>query len=131
MVFAGIDHIPFEFLGDFAGFILRSLFLVVSSSLIALGISMWVGAKLLGTRKWALALHAEQRPEDGFVSVDMTVRSVVGKVGMASTDLRPAGKVIVDNEIYDAVTLWGDYITKGTAIVVKKYQSGQVYVEKV
>ena len=131
LVFAGIDHIPFEFFGDFAGFILRSLFLVVSSSLIALGISMWVGAKLLGTRKWALALHAEQRPEYGFVSVDMTVQSVVGKVGMASTDLRPAGKVIVDNEIYDAVTLWGDYITKGTAIVVKKYQSGQVYVEKV
>lgn len=131
LVFAGIDHIPFEFLGDFAGFILRSLFLVVSSSLVALGISMWVGAKLLGARKWAFALHAEQRPEDGFVGVDMTVQSVVGKVGMASTDLRPAGKVVVDNEIYDAVTFWGDYITKGTAIIVKKYQSGQVYVEKI
>lgn len=131
LVFAGIDYVPFDFLGDFADFILYSLFMVVSCSLVALGASMWLGAKLLGSRKWTFALHAEQRPEDGFVGVDMTVQSVIGKVGIAETDLRPAGKIVVDNEIYDAVTLLGDYIDKGTAVVVKKYQSGQLYIERI
>lgn len=131
LVFAGVDHISFEFLGDFVGLVLNSLFLVVSSSLIALGISMWVGAKVFGSRKWAFALHAEQRLEDGFVGVDMEARSVVGKIGVANTDLHPAGKVVVDSEIYDAVALLGDYITKGSAVVVKKYQSGQIYVERI
>lgn len=131
LVFAGIDHVPFEFLGDFAGFILRSLFMVVSSSVIALGISMWLGAKLLGSRKWAFALHVEQRPEDGFIGVDTSVQCLVGKVGMAETDLRPAGKVMVEYEIYDAVTILGDYIAKGATVVVKKSQGGQIYVEKI
>lgn len=131
LVFAGIDHVSFEFPGDFIQAAVRSLFLVISSSIVAFFISMWLGSKLLGSRRWAFALHAEQRPEDGYVGVDMDIRREVGKNGIAVTDLRPAGKVEVDGDIYDAVSLWGDYIVKGTSVCVKKYQSGQIYVEKI
>lgn len=130
LVFAGIDKVSFEFLGDFVLVIVRSLFLVVSSSLIALGLSMWLGAKLLGSRRWALALHAEQKVEEGYIGVDMAAIEVIGKEGIAMTDLRPAGKVMIDKEIYDAVSLLGDYITKNSPVLVKKYQSGQIYVMK-
>lgn len=131
LVFAGIDHVSFEFPGDLAQAVVRSLFLVISSSVVALFFSMWLASKLLGSRRWAFALHAEQRPEDGYVGVDMDTRREVGKNGVAVTDLRPAGKVEVEGEIYDAISLWGGYIMKGTSVSVKKYQSGQIYVEKI
>lgn len=130
LVFAGIDKVSFDFLGDFVLAIVKSLFLVISSSLIALGLSMWLGSKLLVSRRWAFALHAEQKPEDGYVGVDMSIQNVVGQSGQAITDLRPAGKVMIDGEVYDAVSLLGDYIAKDTPIAVKKYQSGQVYVRR-
>lgn len=130
LVFAGIDKVSFEFAGDFVQAIIRSLFLVVSSAVIALFISMWLGTKLLGSRRWAFALHAEQRPEEGYVGVDMQAQQEIGKVGKAVTDLRPAGKVEVRGEIFDAVSLLGDYIEKDCEVTVKKYQAGQLYVVK-
>ena len=128
LVFAGIDQVSFEFMGDFVQALVRSLFLVVSSAVIALFLSIWLGAKFLGSKRWAFALHAEQRPEEGYVGVDMQGRQEIGKTGCAVTDLRPAGKVEIGTELFDAVSLLGDYIEKGSEVVVKKYQSGQLYV---
>ena len=130
LVFAGIDKVSFEFAGDFAQAIIRSLFLVVSSAVIALFFSMWLGVKFLGSKRWAFALHAEQRPEEGYVGVDMQGQQEIGKSGKAVTDLRPAGKEEVGEEIFDAVSLLGDYIEKGCPVLVKKYQAGQLYVVK-
>ena len=130
LVLAGVDDFSFDFLGDFAGTILRSLFVVVAASLLSLGLSFWLGARLLGSRRWAFALHAEQRPEDGFVGVDMTVGQEVDKQGYAVTDLRPGGKIRIDGELYDAVAEQGDYIPKNTPVKVVKYQAGQLYVVK-
>ena len=128
LVFAGIDRVSFEFAGDFVQALVRSLFLVVSSAVIALFLSMWLGAKFVGSKRWAFALHAEQRPEEGYVGVDMQGRQEIGKTGCTVTDLRPAGKVEIGTELFDAVSLLGDYIEKGSEVVVKKYQSGQLYV---
>lgn len=130
LVFAGVDKVSFGFLDDFVHMVIKSLFLVVSSSLIALGISMWLGAKLLGSRRFAFALHAQQKREAGYVGVDLSIQQVVGSKGIAVTDLRPAGKVLIDQDIYDAVSLWGEYIEKNTSVFVRKYQAGQIYVEK-
>ena len=130
LVFAGVDNVSLDFLDDFVGMVIKSLFLVVSSSLIALGISMWVGSRVLGSSKFAFALHAQQNSEAGYVGVDLSVRRVIGREGIAISDLRPAGKVSVDDEIYDAVSLLGEYIEKNTPVLVKKFQSGQIYVVK-
>lgn len=130
LVFAGIDKVSFEFAGDFVQAIIRSLFLVVSCAILSLFLSMWRGAKLLGSKRWAFALHAEQRVEEGFVGVDMQVQQEIGKPGKTVTDLRPAGKVEVEGEIFDAVSLLGDYIEKERQVTVRKYQAGQLYVVK-
>ncbi len=130
LIFAGIDQISFEFFDDFVLIIVRSLFLVVSSAIISLLLSIWISGKVFGSRRWVFALHASQRPEDGYVGVDMTVQKEVGNIGVAITDLRPSGKVMISGEIYDAVSLLSDYIAKNSRVVVKKYQSGQVYVVK-
>lgn len=130
LVFAAIDKVSFAFPGNIASAVIRSLFLVISCALVALGLSMWLGSRLLTSRKLAFALHAEQKAEDGYVGVDMSIQAVVGRSGKTITDLRPAGKVRIGRDIYDAVSLLGDYIAKDHPVTVKKYQSGQVYVVK-
>lgn len=130
LVFAAIDSVSFDFPGNMISSVIRSLFLVISCALVALGLSMWLGSRLLISRKFAFALHAEQKAEDGYIGVDMSIQAVVGRSGKAVTDLRPAGKVMIGGDIYDAVSLLGDYIVKDHPVRVKKYQSGQVYVIK-
>lgn len=130
LVFAGIDEVSFEFMDDFVKAFVRSMFLVVGCSVVALCGSMWLGSRIVGSRRMPFALQATQQPEDGYVGVDMSVAREIGKIGIAMTDLRPAGKVAVGKEIYDAVSLLGDYIEKGVGVRIKKYQAGQVYVVK-
>lgn len=131
LVFAGIDNVSFHFFDDFAMAIAKSLFLVVSSSVMALLLSGWVCWRLFGTPRWAFALHTVQALEDGYVGVDMEIQKEIGKKGSAFTDLHPGGKVMIENEVYDAVSLLGEYIIKGDNVIVKKYQSGQLYVVKI
>lgn len=73
-----------------------------------------------------VALLADQQ---GYYSVPMAPKALVGKEGIAATVLRPSGKVIVDGEYYDAVAENG-FIEKDDSIVVHKYGSSQLYVTK-
>jgi membrane-bound serine protease (ClpP class) len=42
---------------------------------------------------------------------------MIGKRGVAYTVLRPSGKIMIDNVLYDAYTR-GEYIEKDTTVVV-------------
>ena len=42
--------------------------------------------------------------------------------------LRPSGKVMIDNELYDGVSDSG-FIEKGTKVKVVRFENAQVYVE--
>jgi membrane-bound serine protease (ClpP class) len=64
-----------------------------------------------------IALIDVQDREEGYSSHIKHVESMVGKTGTAYTVLRPSGKVLIDNEIYDAYTR-GNYIAQGTSIIV-------------
>lgn len=130
LVMAGVDEVSFEFFDDFAAAVLRSVGVVVTSSVVSLGLSLWLGSKLFGSARWGLALQAQQKTEDGYVGVDMAAAKELNREGKALTDLRPAGKVLIGEEIYDAVSELGDYILKDSPVKVIKYQSGQLYVEK-
>lgn len=74
-----------------------------------------------------LALTKSQDLEDGYVSNNVSLNALAGKEGVAVTDLRPAGKVSVEGEVYDAVAENG-FVEKGAAIIVRKYEMGQMYV---
>lgn len=74
-----------------------------------------------------LALTKSQDNEEGYVSNNVSLNALAGKVGVTETDLRPAGKVMVEGEIYDAVAENG-FINKGEEVIVRKYEMGQMYV---
>ena len=61
-------------------------------------------------------------------SVAQETHSLAGKTGKAMTVLRPSGKVIIDNEVYDAVSNQG-FIDAGTMVTVVKFENMQVYVD--
>ena len=77
-----------------------------------------------------LALAKEQTTDEGYVGVPTEQISIVGSEGIATTDLRPAGKIIIDGKHYDAVSQYGDFIEKGSSIIVTKYEATQLYVRK-
>lgn len=65
--------------------------------------------------------------QEGYVSVSMEPVSMVGKTGIAATVLRPSGRVQIDGEYYDAISLKG-MIEKGDEVLVKRYENFQLYV---
>ena len=77
-----------------------------------------------------LALAKEQTTDEGYVGVPTEQISIVGSEGITTTDLRPAGKVIINNRHYDAVSQYGDFIEKGAPVIVTKYETTQLYVRK-
>ncbi|MCK4570159.1 MAG: NfeD family protein, partial [Bacteroidales bacterium] len=76
-----------------------------------------------------LALDAEQLSEEGFTVSNVKYESMLGKKGIAYSVLRPAGKVRIEGDVYDATALIG-YIDRGDEVEVVKYETGQLFVKR-
>ena len=130
LAFAMVDNIVFEFEGQGVEPVLKSFFIVIISSFIALIGSIYLSSKILSTGPFArLVLSSVQNKEDGFIGIDSHFKELVGKTGVASTSLRQSGKVEIEGDVYDAKSLHG-YIEKGEQIKVVRFESGQLYVLK-
>ncbi|MEO7991748.1 MAG: ATP-dependent Clp protease proteolytic subunit [Chryseolinea sp.] len=74
-------------------------------------------AKLANTKFYKrIALTTTQESVEGY-NANFVRESMKGKRGTAHTVLRPSGKVMIDENLYDAFTL-GDYVEKGSVIEV-------------
>ncbi|MDE5643437.1 MAG: nodulation protein NfeD [Muribaculaceae bacterium] len=73
-------------------------------------------------------LTKELKVADGFVGVDMSLSRLVGSMAVTATLMRPAGKIVVNGEVYDAVAANG-YIDEGESVKVVRFQNAQLYVE--
>lgn len=90
-------------------------------------LSLWITNRFWGRGAFhKLSLESVQNTDEGYVAVDLN-KELIGQEGVAATDLRPAGKVIIDGEIYDAMALVG-LISKGAKVKVTKQESAQLYV---
>lgn len=134
LTFGMIDKINFRFgPSPVAGNTVIAAFAIVLFSMFsAFILSIWGSKKMLTSNRLLgrFALQKVQESDQGYVSVDVNKqKSVVGRTGIAHTVLRPSGKVMVDGEIYDAKSEVS-YIEKGEKIIVKREESGQIYVLK-
>jgi membrane-bound serine protease (ClpP class) len=127
-----VDNVVFDFEFSVAfSEVIRAFFVVITSIFLAFILSLWLGKKLFTTPALGnLALNRNLKIEEGFLGVESRPRDLIGKTGIASSVLRPSGKVIIDNEIYDAKSEYG-LIDKGSQIKVIRYETGQVYVVKI
>jgi membrane-bound serine protease (ClpP class) len=109
------DFFNFEFvpLGDIVKATLSALGGLAGGALLL----FFGGAKLTQTKAFRrIALTDTQQSSHGY-SVNSTSKELIGRTGIAHTVLRPSGKVMIEDQVYDAFTR-GDYIQKGEAIEV-------------
>lgn len=132
LTLAMVDNIIFDFANvDGSDFIqaLLTVFLGLTGGII---LTIYLSNKIFSAKKGAfskVALNISQDLDLGYISVDNSLKSLVGKSGIASTDLRPSGKIIVDDEYYDARALEG-YIEKGRKVKIISFTSGQLNVRE-
>ena len=67
-----------------------------------------------------------QRKQDGY-SISKGFEKFVGKSGISTTDLRPSGKINIDNQIFQAIST-GDYINRNSKIIVLRIDENQMVV---
>ena len=110
--------------------LVRALFVVIIAFFISIAGSIFISKQLFTTTTFGhLALAKTQEAEKGYTSATDSYKEVLGKTGIARTILRPAGKVDIEGDIYDAVALTS-YIEKGETVKVVDYQNAQLVVKK-
>lgn len=126
-----IDNIGFNFEGVPLNGIIKSLLTVVVSTFIGFIASFYIGRKALTSKLFGnLALQTVQAKEEGYSSAFDDVNSMIGKQGVTYTILRPSGKILIDNDLYDATAITG-YIEKNEKIEVIAYETSSLIVKKI
>jgi membrane-bound serine protease (ClpP class) len=107
-----------------------ALFIVLGSMAFSIGLSFYLFGRFIRSSAFSrVSVQSVNSKEEGFMGVDMTSHSLVGKEGTAYTILRPSGKVDIDGNIYDATAESG-FIDKGEKILVVKYETAQLFVRR-
>jgi membrane-bound serine protease (ClpP class) len=75
-----------------------------------------------------LVLKKNIDEQSGYTS-DEKLKELLDKNGKALTDLRPSGAAIIDDKRYDVITN-GEYLVKGTKIIVVEEEGSKIIVEK-
>jgi membrane-bound serine protease (ClpP class) len=131
LTLALIGNIGFNFQGLPVVRLFESLLIVIIAAFLSILGSFYVTSRLFGRRTifGELALMSTQQSGQGYISSDMHFTELIGKTGVAFTMLRPAGKVEINDDVYDAVCQTG-YVDKGEAVQVIKFENAQLIVRK-
>ena len=123
-----------------AGMLLYSLYLVfttisVNAGLVFVGVDIFVipvvlvmAFKALGASSWSL--HKTLSRNEGVASQSPDLPAWVGQTGVAVTNLRPSGTVMIGDNRLDAVTD-GEYVDAGTPVTVTLVSGNRMVVEKI
>lgn len=105
-----------------------ALFMVGTAAVLILVIialyKLGIGKRALGK----MILSTEQKNNEGYTS-NTDYREYVGKRGIAYTDLRSAGTVLVNSEKLDAVSE-GEFIDKGVPIEIIRVEGRKIIVRR-
>lgn len=87
-----------------------------------------MGSKLHHTRFYSKVALTDTQDSNLGYTVNPNRGTLLGKRGVSYTVLRPSGKVIIDERIYDAYTR-GDFIDKGKVVEVVSDEGGTLKVK--
>ena len=128
LVLSLINNVDFDFKAVKTDAVSGALLTVISGMLLSFGLILYISSKIGSKglfRKMALVTTLDKK--DGYVGVSMIGAELLGKTGVASTVLRPSGKVKIEDLTYDAISEQ-DFIERGTVVKVVRYETGQIYV---
>ena len=131
MVFNVGFHFNFDPSIDAAAEIGKSTVIVIVSVVAGFFLSLWLAKKIImaQTPFGTMALNTELESKDGFTAQDMRLKEYIGREGIASTFMRPAGKIDIGGDILEATSEHG-LIDKDSPIVVVKFENAQLVVRK-
>ena len=132
LILTMIFNIGFNFSFSAPELFIKYMFLVIAACFAGFFLSLWLGKKLISadTRYGSLALKTKMNTDEGYVAQDMHLVQYVGKQGIASTLLRPVGKVEIDGEYLDATSEVG-FIEKDDPIEVTRFENAQLFVKRI
>lgn len=114
-------YLVFTTISTFAGMVF------VIADIIMFPVVLFVGIKLLA--KSPATLKTSLSKANGFSSQSEELIEFLGLTGMAVTDLRPAGTAMINNQRVNVVSR-GEYLDKGTKIVVLEVEGNRVVVKQ-
>ena len=104
---------------------------LVFSGVVLLVIAIIVAVFLVLLSKGRLSsnfiLKAKNSTDEGFSSATNDLHFLIGREGVAQTILRPAGRVSIENKVYDVVSS-GDFIAPGEKIRVLEVNGNHIIV---
>ncbi len=130
LTFSMLDNDWFDFSGVGSGKLTQSLSIVFIGLIGGFALIVYLSKKMMEKKTGMfgkVALHTTQDAELGYVGVDTSINSMVGQTGRSITDLRPAGKVDIEGEQYDAIAEHG-FIGAKENIRIVGVSSGQLVV---
>lgn len=96
---------------------------------VILAVMMTVAMILLKRVKSPVILDTEIKASNGYISVS-DLEYLVGKEGIAVTDLRPAGKCSIEDVEFDVRTE-GRYIMRGNQVIISRIHENMIMVKEV
>lgn len=113
---------------DDLGAILRSVGIVAIGAVAAAALVLYLtssrGPKVFRRHT---ELMTELTVDKGFIGVDLSPRQYIGAVATTLTEMRPAGKIQIGDQTFDAVST-GEFIGRRRKVQVVRYENAQLYV---
>lgn len=94
----------------------------------ALAVMLTIAMIVLKKVKSPIILEDELKADQGYLNAS-DLEYLVGKEGVASTDLKPAGKCNIDGIEFD-VRAEGHYIEKGTKICISRIHENTIMIKE-
>lgn len=111
--------------------VLRALAIVTVSMATAILLVVWLARHLLtGKKAHPFVDDTTQDSSLGYTAVSNDLKVLVGKIGIAVTDLRPSGYIEIDGKKLDGEALQG-FIPKGQEVKIHSIRSINLMVEPI
>lgn len=124
-----IPNNAFDFTFVPTGDLFVALLTVILAAICAIGLIFYFAPKV---NQWqafsSIALATTQKRTEGYSST-LYSDDLMGKEGIAHTRLMPSGKVVIEDEVYDAYSR-GEFIDKGEAVKVISTEGTSLKVKK-
>lgn len=136
LAFAGlilslVGNVGFDFDPVPSGRLVEAGLIVVLSGSVSIFGSLFLAVKLFESGVLSrLVLKADQKKEDGYIGTSTSEFDLIGRIGVAYTDLHPSGKVEIESTLHDATAMAG-FITKGSKVKVINYSTAQIKVRAI
>lgn len=113
--------------------IINSFAIVTVSIVGSIVLSFLLSKKLLLSKNVFsdnMVLTADGKESKFNLSKNFSNEDLIGKTGVTSSRFMPSGKVLIDDELFDAIASNG-FLNKDETIIVSKISNGQLVVKKV